>query len=288
MVRLVTVLLVATFMTVDSGAQLAGGVSPSNDPATTDAEPTQSGAVGSASETSPEDEASMVEEAADAIGLEVVEGASGDERGDRSNESAGQTSDPAPGADASGGGSSATAADGGEAAEAEAGATTAPGANQTAAQQSAVPTDEVVLFMRRDADREAFLLDALRSEIEDAQRTDASKKSPAVQYSITDNVSASVSYQHAFLFETASDEELRRSRVSAFSTARERDVFGLGMDWGVSEKSRVGVGYQLQSIRPDGTNGEPGGVTSILPGSEAVDHTFSLGVSRSWGGSDGE
>lgn len=150
----------------------------------------------------------------------------------------------------------------------------------------AASPDEVVLFMRRDGGHPAFFLDALRSEMS-GEPQGAPPKSPSVRYSLSDNVTAGVSYSHAVLFETASDEELRQSRASSFSTARERDVLGLGMDWGLSDKSRVGIGYQLQSVRPDGST-SPTQSTSILPGSQALDHTFTLGVSRSWGGSSPE
>lgn len=160
------------------------------------------------------------------------------------------------------------------------------GAAAAFSQGGATPPDEVVLFMRRDADRQAFLFDAVRAE-EMGKQAGPPPKSASVRYSLSDNVTAGVSYSHAFLFETASDEELRQSRASSFSTARERDVLGLGMDWGLSEKSRVGIGYQLQSIRPNGTTSETQS-TSILPGSQALDHTFTLGVSRSWGGSGDE
>lgn len=158
----------------------------------------------------------------------------------------------------------------------------------TGAEAGKAPAEEVVLFIRRDTDRQAFLLDALQTEIDAAQQSDQDKKPGGVRYSLSDNVSAAVSYKHAFLFDTASDEELRKSRVGSFSSARERDVFGLGMDWGVGENSSVGIGYQLQSVRPNNTTPSSGGGGSLLPGSEDVDHAFTLGVTRSWGASDGK
>ena len=276
-------LLVASLVAGDSYAQSAGA------PAGGDSTPVAS-SVGS---TAGGETAEPVVDAQSGATVEaLVEGApNGESREDVEGESIDESSEgsgsPARSEDAD------TASTAGAPADAESASSTArpeegesDAAAGTAAGDPAAAPDEVVLFIRRDEDRQAFLLDALRSEIGGAQNDQSAKASSKVRYSITENFSAAVSYDHAFLFDTASDEELRRSRVGAFSTARERDVFGLGMDWGVSEKSRVGIGYQLQSIRPDGTTGQSGSTTSILPGSEDVNHAFTLGVTRSWGGGD--
>jgi hypothetical protein len=277
-------LLVAALVAADSHAQIAG------DPAGGDSMPgassvgsTEGGAVEPSEDAQSGSTVEMfVEGAPNGESLENVDGESVDE----SSEDSGSPtrSEDAGTASAAGGAADAESASSVASPE-EAGSDAAAG---PATGEPAAAPDEVVLFIRRDADRQAFLLDALRSEISGAQKNQTAKASPKVRYSITESFSAAVSYDHAFLFDTASDEELRRSRVGAFSTARERDVFGLGMDWGVSEKSRVGIGYQLQSIRPDGSTGQSGSVTSILPGSEDVNHAFTLGVTRSWGGGDDE
>jgi len=105
-----------------------------------------------------------------------------------------------------------------------------------------------------------------------------------LEYSLGESLSWGVSYHHALLFDTASNEELRKHRMSNFSTARERDVFDLGVDWKMGDNT-LGVGYQLQSKRPDRPLG-PDSPSSILPQSEDVGHAFTLGVTREWGGGD--
>ncbi len=106
----------------------------------------------------------------------------------------------------------------------------------------------------------------------------------SLEYSLGESLSWGVSYHHALLFDTASNEELRKHRLSNFSTARERDVFDLGVDWKMGDNT-LGVGYQLQSKRPDRPLG-PDSPSSILPQSEYVGHAFTLGVTRQWGGGD--
>ena len=106
-------------------------------------------------------------------------------------------------------------------------------------------------------------------------------QSGQVHYSVSETMTAALSYAHTFLFERASNDELRLHRFGAFSTARERDVVALGMkwDWG---NSTVGFGYQLESTRPD-PNESPA-IGGFIPRSEKVEHAFTLGLSRSWGG----
>jgi len=141
---------------------------------------------------------------------------------------------------------------------------------------------DVVLDVTADAVRRALILQSLQRE---PLQTEPTKPGGAVRYSISENMTAAMRYDKAFVAETGRNDELRTNRFTAFSTARERDVLGLGMDWGVGEDNVVGFGYQLQSIRPDPRNNPAGGL-SILPGSEGVDHSFTFGVTRSWGGTD--
>jgi hypothetical protein len=146
-----------------------------------------------------------------------------------------------------------------------------------------VAAGDVVLLATADAVRRAVLLQSLRRE---PLRSEAPTPGQ-VRYSIADNMTAAMRYDHAFFFEKASNDDLRTNRFTSFSTARERDVLGLGMDWGVGDNNVVGFGYQLQSVRPNrGSDAGGGGATSILPGSEGLDHAFTLGVTRSWGGDD--
>lgn len=108
-----------------------------------------------------------------------------------------------------------------------------------------------------------------------------------LRYSVSDGVTAGVSYSHTRLPETASNEDLRKYRLGGFSTAPERDVLDLGMSWAIGERSSVGVGYQLQSTRPDTTGRVPSEDTgSILPQSDGLDHAVTFGVRRSWGSED--
>jgi hypothetical protein len=105
-----------------------------------------------------------------------------------------------------------------------------------------------------------------------------------LRYSVSDGVTAGVSYSHTRLPETASNDELRKYRLGAFSTSPDRDVLDLGMSWDIGESSSVGVGYQLHSSRPDNTGRVPSEQTgSVLPQSEGLDHAVTFGVRRSWG-----
>ena len=117
--------------------------------------------------------------------------------------------------------------------------------------------------------------------------TAAAPSSAAAGISLSDDVTAVVRYKRARAFATSSGDELRLGNHGGLANTSDRDVLGLGMNWGVGERSSVGVGYQLHSTRPDssgpGGNGES---SSILPGSDRVDHAVTFGVSRSWGGAD--
>lgn len=103
-----------------------------------------------------------------------------------------------------------------------------------------------------------------------------SNKKPAT-YSLSDNWTAQLSYQHAVLAKTLSAEELRTRKMPDFSTDRDRDVLGLQMDWRLASSSKVGFGYRFQSSR-----GAPGsGISGI---GERFMHAFTLGFTREWGG----
>jgi len=108
---------------------------------------------------------------------------------------------------------------------------------------------------------------------------DVAKQGDGVHYSISESMTAAMSYHHAFLYDTASNDELRADKFSNFSTARERDVIGLGMDWRLGDNI-FGFGYQLQSTRPDAMHPS---TLSIFPGSAALTHAFTLGLTRHWG-----
>jgi hypothetical protein len=94
-------------------------------------------------------------------------------------------------------------------------------------------------------------------------------------YSLSDNWTAQLSYQHSVIAQTLSNSELRTKKLTEFSTDRERDVLGLQMDWRLAG-STVGLGYRFQSMR-----GEPGsGISGI---GERFMHSFTLGFTREWG-----
>jgi hypothetical protein len=102
-----------------------------------------------------------------------------------------------------------------------------------------------------------------------------STKKPTT-FSLSDNWTAQLSYQHAVLATTMSTEELRK-KLADFSTERDRDVLGLQMDWKVASSSKVGFGYRFESSR-----GAPGsGISGI---GESFMHAFTLGFTKEWGG----
>lgn len=154
-------------------------------------------------------------------------------------------------------------------------------------EQLSTPADrpDITLFADEDALRLSLMVQDLARK--PSLQVEPETPGQGLRYSISENMTAAMSYQRAILFERGSNEEVRTSRFSALSTARDRDVLGLGMDWGVGENNTVGFGYQLQSVRPvGGSDPAAGGFSSILPRSEGFDHAFTLGVRRSWGGDD--
>ncbi len=155
----------------------------------------------------------------------------------------------------------------------------------SAAVESLAEGSDVVLFATADSVRRELRVLSLRL---DPLQDESTTSGNGVRYSIAENMTAAMSYNRAVVFERGSTDELRTSRFSSLSTARDRDVLGLGMDWGLGDNNSVGFGYQLQSIRPDSApvTQSGGGGTSILPRSEGLDHAFTFGVTRSWGGDD--
>lgn len=163
----------------------------------------------------------------------------------------------------------------------------AEASEQSAAQCAESDAAEIALFADAEALRLSLMVQDLASGQLPLQVRDEGQPG-ALRYSLSDNVSTSMSYHSAFLFERDGNEEVRTNRFSSLSTARQRDVVGLGMDWGLGENSVLGFGYQLQSIRPDGgfDPAASGGPSSILPRSDGLDHAFTFGVSRSWGAAE--
>jgi hypothetical protein len=109
-----------------------------------------------------------------------------------------------------------------------------------------------------------------------AARPDERSNKKGATYSLSDNWTAQLSYQHAVLAQTLSNDELRTKKLADFSADRERDVLGLQMDWRLAG-STVGLGYRFQSMR-----GEPGSGLSGI--GERFMHAFTLGFTREWGG----
>jgi hypothetical protein len=157
-------------------------------------------------------------------------------------------------------------------------------------QELPVQSRDISLFQGETEDAQAadwVIPPLLEAPEADGVRAGQPGKPRGLRYSVSDGVTAGVSYSHTRLPETASNEELRKYRLGGFSTAPERDVLDLGMSWDIGESSSVGVGYQLQSIRPDTAGRAAGEETrSILPQSEGLDHAVTFGVRRSWGGDD--
>ncbi len=140
----------------------------------------------------------------------------------------------------------------------------------------------VMVFPLPRLEQSHFLAAANDAE-EVAGRPALKRRGGKVHYSLSESMTAEMSYAHVFLFQRGSNQELRTHRFGAFSTARERDVLGLGMNWNWGN-SRVGLGYRLESARPDPK--VRAAIGGILPRSESVEHGFTLGLSRSWGGAE--
>jgi hypothetical protein len=122
----------------------------------------------------------------------------------------------------------------------------------------------------------SLLAQALSLQSEPKKKSNKKSNKKPTTFSLSDNWTAQLSYQHAVLATTMSTEELRRKLVD-FSTDRDRDVLGLQMDWRVAGSSKVGFGYRFQSSR-----GAPGsGISGI---GESFMHAFTLGFTKEWGG----
>lgn len=88
-------------------------------------------------------------------------------------------------------------------------------------------------------------------------------------------------YQRSRLDEAAAGRTLRTDPSTGFSRQADRDVLGLGLSWRLA-RTRLGLGYQLQSARPADSGGDAG-FGRFLPGSEQATHAFTLGVTREFG-----
>jgi hypothetical protein len=97
-------------------------------------------------------------------------------------------------------------------------------------------------------------------------------------YSLSDDWTARVGYSHSYVFDRAAGDVLRQQRLAEFSTDYERDVVDLQMSWRLSW-SRLDLGYRFQSTRPDAALS-----SSLIPESQATEHSIMLGVTREWGG----
>jgi len=116
---------------------------------------------------------------------------------------------------------------------------------------------------------------------EAASAEDQEDSGGAVELALTSDVTAQLSYAHTFMFETAANDELRNHRFGSFSTDRERDVFGLLMDWSLGQ-SAIGIGYQLESTRAAPQPGR--GLGALLPSSTGIGVTSTLPpqISSAW------
>ncbi len=140
----------------------------------------------------------------------------------------------------------------------------------------------------RDADRSSQAVDLIEAAAGDDEsqpkRRYGSGSGGAAgkgfRRALGDNVNAVLSYDHVLLSAKQDGRTLRSRDGGGFSSARDRDVIGVLMDWHVG-KTRLGVGYRLESSRR--AEHDSGG--EILD-SEEISHGMNLGVSRSWGGDD--
>jgi hypothetical protein len=117
-------------------------------------------------------------------------------------------------------------------------------------------------------------------------RSDDGISGAGLTYSLSDHWTANLKYKHAFLFDTGSDEALRQSQYSDFSTDTERDVLNLDMSWRLSW-STLDLGYRFQSVRGDHAGADRGlsAERGWLPDFQDSLHSLTLGVTKTWGGS---
>ncbi len=116
---------------------------------------------------------------------------------------------------------------------------------------------------------------------------DQSAAHQRASYRVSDGLEAGAGYSLTRASDTANNDELQEHLLDVSTTAPAYDVLNLGLNWNVSDRSAIGIGYQLQSRRPR-TYPEVGGVepSSLVPQSEAIDHAVTFGVRRSWGGAE--
>lgn len=88
-------------------------------------------------------------------------------------------------------------------------------------------------------------------------------------------------YRRSLLDDGASTRAMRSDPSTGFSRQLDRDVLDLGLTWRLA-RTRLGLGYHLQSARPQSDAGDPG-LSRFLPGSDQATHAFTLGVTREFG-----
>jgi hypothetical protein len=120
---------------------------------------------------------------------------------------------------------------------------------------------------------------------DDAAVSESAQSPPSpggpLAYSLSRDLTAEVGYHHSELFDRANSETLRADGSTTFSNRPDRDVLDLNMAWHLAG-STVGLGYQLQSART-GSAGDIG-ISRFLPGNQQATHSFTLGLTRQWGG----
>jgi hypothetical protein len=115
--------------------------------------------------------------------------------------------------------------------------------------------------------------------------TAGEKSAGAFTYRLSDGLAAGLSYRHALLFGTATNESLRQQQLNDFTTDQDRDVLKLNMSWDLS-LTRFDLGYRIDSTRLDPSQDRSGrySLLGILPESERTLHSLTFGVTRRWGG----
>lgn len=137
---------------------------------------------------------------------------------------------------------------------------------------------EAAALLAKSADRADEML---RDDAAAASQPPAPPSGP-LAYSLSDEVTARLHYDHAQLSDRADSQTLRDETSTGFSTRPDRDVVGLNMSWRLAG-STVGLGYQLESSRLG--NSSDLGIGRFLPGNQQALHSFTLGLTRAWGAS---
>lgn len=135
---------------------------------------------------------------------------------------------------------------------------------------------EAAALLAKSADRADQML---RDDIATALPPPVPSAEP-LAYSLSDDVTARLRYDHAQISDRANSQTLREDESTAFSTRPDRNVVGLNMSWRLAG-STVGLGYQLESSRLGNTGDF--GIGRFLPGNQQALHSFTLGLTRSWG-----